>query len=561
MRLIVKIALAQLNPTVGAIRSNADLALAAVEEALQKGAQLVVTPELLISGYPPKDLLLRESFVVECDRVVDELARRLPPEIGLLLGHPTHKMVPENRIANAASLLFNGEVQQTIHKTLLPNYDVFDEQRYFRPSANTTPIQFQNLLLGVHICEDAWWGETTTFYDDPATRQPDPIDQLASSGVDLFINLSASPFELNKPGRRLEIARRHVAAHDRPLLFVNQVGGNDDLVFDGASFALGPNASPATFLPAFESSVAVIDTNDLAGRSAPRPLAREASLLDALTLGLRDYMRKCGFSDCILGLSGGIDSAVAACIAARALGPNHVHALLMPSRFSSDHSVDDAVELSNALGIDHEIVPIESIHSAYTKSATVGPELLGSPAGLADQNLQARIRGALVMVRSNHNGWLALATGNKSELAIGYCTLYGDMAGGFAVLCDVFKQDVYALAEHINSSAKDAPPIPNRTLTKPPSAELAPNQVDQDTLPEYPLLDGILRGLIEEERSVQSLATEFPAATVEWVASRLDKNEFKRRQMPPGIKLSARAFGSGRRMPMAARLEHPRVES
>ena len=556
----MKIALAQLNPTVGALRSNADLALAAVEEALQKGAQLVVTPELLISGYPPKDLLLRESFVVECDRIVDELASRLPPNIGLLLGHPTHKLVPENRIANAASLLFNGQVQQTIHKTLLPNYDVFDEQRYFRPSANTTPIQFQDLRLGVHICEDAWWGETTTFYDDPPTPQPDPISQLASSGVDLFINLSASPFELNKPGRRLEIATRHVTTHDRPLLFVNQVGGNDDLVFDGGSFALGPDIANPTCLPAFEESVTVIDTDDLNIRSGPRQLGREASLLDALTLGLRDYMRKCGFSDCILGLSGGIDSAVAACIAARALGPKHVHALLMPSRFSSDHSVDDAVDLSNALGIHHDIVPIEPIHCAYTKTATVGEELLDSPAGLADQNLQARIRGALVMVRSNHNGWLALATGNKSELAIGYCTLYGDMAGGFAVLCDVFKQDVYALAEHINSSAQDTPPIPSRTLTKPPSAELAPNQVDQDTLPEYPLLDGILRELIEEERSVQSLATEFPAATVEWVASRLDKNEFKRRQMPPGIKLSARAFGSGRRMPMAARLEHPRAE-
>lgn len=556
----MKIALAQLNPTVGALRSNADLALAAVEEALQKGAQLVVTPELLISGYPPKDLLLRESFVVECDRIVDELASRLPQNIGLLLGHPTHKLVPENRIANAASLLFNGQVQQTIHKTLLPNYDVFDEQRYFRPSANTTPIQFQDLRLGVHICEDAWWGDTTTFYDDPPTPQPDPISQLASSGVDLFINLSASPFELNKPGRRLEIATRHVATHDRPLLFVNQVGGNDDLVFDGGSFALGPDIAHPTCLPAFEESVTVIDTDDLNTRSGPRQLGREASLLDALTLGLRDYMRKCGFSDCILGLSGGIDSAVAACIAARALGPKHVHAMLMPSRFSSDHSVDDAVDLSNALGIHHDIVPIEPIHCAYTKTEIVGEDLLDSPAGLADQNLQARIRGALVMVRSNHNGWLALATGNKSELAIGYCTLYGDMAGGFAVLCDVFKQDVYALAEHINSSAQDTPPIPSRTLTKPPSAELAPNQVDQDTLPEYPLLDGILRGLIEEERSVQSLATEFPAATVEWVASRLDKNEFKRRQMPPGIKLSARAFGSGRRMPMAARLEYPRAE-
>jgi len=557
----VKIALAQLNPTVGALRSNADLAVAAVEKALDDGAQLVVTPELFISGYPPKDLLLRESFVGECDRIVDELARRLPPEIGLLLGHPTQKVVPENRIANAASLLFDGKVQQTIHKTLLPNYDVFDEQRYFRPSESTTPIRFQDLCLGVHICEDAWWGETSTFYDDPATAQPDPVAQLASKGAELFINLSASPFELNKPGRRLEIASRHVTSHGTPLLFVNQVGGNDDLVFDGASFALGMDVSRPVCLPAFEQSVTVVDTNDLAANTVSVPLGREAALLEALTLGLRDYMKKCGFSDCILGLSGGIDSAVAACIAARALGPTHVHALLMPSRFSSAHSVDDAVKLAEALGIDHDIVPIEPIHSAYTKAGTVGEELLGSPAGLADQNLQARIRGALVMARSNHNGWLALATGNKSELAIGYCTLYGDMAGGFAVLCDVLKKDVYALAEHINSTEIESPPIPEGTMTKPPSAELAPNQVDQDTLPEYPVLDAILKGLIEEERSTKSLSAEFPSEIVEWVASRLDRNEFKRRQMPPGIKLSARAFGSGRRMPMAARLEHPGVES
>jgi len=553
----VKIALAQLNPTVGAIRSNSDLALAAVVRAAQQGAQLVVTSELLISGYPPKDLLLREAFVSECDRVVEVLAGQLPADVGLLVGHPTHRNVPDGRVANAASLLCGGRVQQTIHKTLLPNYDVFDEQRYFRPAVSQAAVVFGDLRMGVHICEDAWWGEPDTFYHDPLAAQADPIAILAEARVDLLVNLSASPFEINKPDRRLELATRHVAAHGLPLVFVNQVGGNDDLVFDGQSFAIDSASNTATRLPAFEESLTVIDTDAFSATASHPPLERDTALLEALTLGLGDYMSKCGFSDCILGLSGGIDSAVAACIAARAIGPEHVHALLMPSRFSSQHSVEDARQLALALGIDHQTVPIETMHAAYTESDIVGAELASDPAGLADQNLQARIRGALVMTRSNHNGWLALATGNKSELAIGYCTLYGDMAGGFAVLCDVFKKDVYALARHINSTATTTPPIPERTLTKPPSAELAPDQLDQDTLPEYPVLDGILKGLIEEERSVESVAEEFPLETVTWVASRLDRNEFKRRQMPPGIKLSARAFGSGRRMPMAARLESP----
>jgi NAD+ synthase (glutamine-hydrolysing) len=551
----VKIALAQLNPTVGAIRSNADLVIDAVDRAVSRGARLVVTPELIISGYPPKDLLLRESFVAACDAMVEELAGRLPADVGLLVGHPTHRDVPDGRIANGASLVFDGRIERTIHKTLLPNYDVFDEQRYFRPASGQSPILFEGLRLGVHICEDAWWGEPDTFYHDLSSPQPDPLAVLADRGVDLFINLSASPFEINKPGCRYRLASRHVAAHNVPMLFVNQVGGNDDLVFDGQSFVVDSSDGPSVVLPSFEEAVTVVDINDLPPAVETAAEDREASLLKALTLGLGDYMNKCGFSDCILGLSGGIDSAVAACIATRAIGPSHVHALLMPSRFSSDHSVEDARLLADNLGIDHHTLPIESIHSAYSEASVVGSELASDPAGLADQNLQARIRGALIMIRSNHNGWLALATGNKSELAIGYCTLYGDMAGGFAVLCDVFKRDVYGLARHINNVWDNQPPIPERTITKPPSAELAPDQLDQDTLPEYPVLDGILEALIEQERSVESVSEEFPGETVAWVASRLDRNEFKRRQMAPGIKLSSRAFGSGRRMPMAARLE------
>ena len=471
----MKIALAQLNPTVGAIRSNADLVLDAVDRAVSQGARLVVTPELIISGYPPKDLLLRESFVAACDAMVEELAGRLPADVGLLVGHPTHRDVPDGRVANGASLVFDGRIEQTIHKTLLPNYDVFDEQRYFRPASGQSPILFEGLRLGVHICEDAWWGEPDTFYHDLSSPQPDPLAVLAGSGIDLFINLSASPFEINKPGCRHRLASRHVAAHNVPMLFVNQVGGNDDLVFDGQSFVVDSSDGPSVVLPSFEEAVTVVDINDLPPPIETPAENREASLLKALTLGLGDYMNKCGFSDCILGLSGGIDSAVAACIATRAIGPSHVHALLMPSRFSSDHSISDARDLAETLGIDHQVLPIESVHAAYTESVVVGAELASDPAGLADQNLQARIRGALVMIRSNHNGWLALATGNKSELAIGYCTLYGDMAGAISVIGDVYKTNVWSMSNWINENFASlgfkCAPIPEASISKAPSAE------------------------------------------------------------------------------------------
>jgi len=327
------------------------------------------------------------------------------------------------------------------------------------------------------------------------------------------------------------------------------------LVFDGHSLVLNEGGEVVTRLAGFGTDFQVIDLSALPTPLAPRSHDREGFLLDALILGLRDYMGKCGFRDCVLGLSGGIDSALACYIAAQAVGADHVHGLLMPSRYSSEHSVADARQLAETLGIDYERIPIDGMHRAFEAAEVVGTELTDHPGGLADQNLQARIRGAAVMVRSNRNGWLALATGNKSELAIGYCTLYGDMAGGFAVLSDVLKRDVYAAAHYINAVRERREVIPVHILEKAPSAELAPNQFDQDTLPPYPILDAILEELIEREASAASLLERYPADTVHWVADRLDRNEFKRRQMPPGIKLSARAFGSGRRMPMAARFD------
>lgn len=544
--------LVQFNPTVGDLEGNCRKILEHAETAAAQGAELVVFPELAVCGYPPKDLLLRSGFVSACDRAVEAMARALPPALGVLVGHPTHRGQPSGCQANAASLLHQGRILATAGKRLLPNYDVFDERRYFHPAETIRPLEFRGRKLGVHICEDAWFGQPDTFYHVQPDAERDPVAELISQGADLLVNLSASPFEINKVARRRDLLARHCRSGNVGCVFVNQVGGNDDLVFDGSSLVLNARGELVEQLDAFVEQVRIVDVQPGVPARALQMASRPRQLLDALVLGLRDYAWKSGFRDCVLGLSGGIDSAVACCLAARALGPQRVHALMMPSRYSSAHSVADSIALAEQLGIDAGVVPIDEIHRAYEQANLIGGDLSSQPAGLADQNLQARIRGALVMVRSNRHGWLPLATGNKSELAVGYCTLYGDMAGGFAVLCDVFKKDVYAIARHINEEA-GREIIPANIIEKAPSAELAPNQFDQDSLPPYDLLDAILEGLVEREQSADEVSRDFPAETVRWVLQKLDRNEFKRRQMPPGIKLTRRAFGSGRRMPMAAR--------
>lgn len=547
----MKIAIAQLNPTVGDLRGNAEKIRQAAALAKGQGAQLLVTPELSLCGYPPKDLLQRRGFVAACDQAVLELADLTNDRFGVLVGHPSFWESTSGRPFNSATLLESGKVSATIHKSLLPNYDVFDEERYFVPGKDQQPVEFHGYRLGIHICEDAWYGEPETYYHTGPLARKDPVAQLAEQGVDVFINLSASPFEAGKPARRRGIIQRHVSTHRRPVVFVNQVGGNDDLVFDGNSFVLDATGQVVQASAGFVEDQQFIDLDALpaAIQTSER---REEELWGALVLGLRDYMSKCGFTDCVLGLSGGIDSALAAAIAAEAVGPERVHAILMPSRYSTSHSVSDARELAVNLGIDAQIIPIEAIHTAYEGSPIVGDDLRSNPTGLADQNLQARIRGALVMTRSNTYGWIPLATGNKSELAVGYCTLYGDMCGGFAVLCDLYKQDVYALSRFVNEK-HNREIIPANIIEKPPSAELAPNQFDQDSLPDYQILDAILQGLIDREESPAELARTYPEEIVRWVVGKLDRNEFKRWQIPPGVKLSAKAFGSGRRMPMAVR--------
>ncbi|MEO1995601.1 MAG: NAD+ synthase, partial [Planctomycetaceae bacterium] len=464
---LMKIALLQLNPTVGNIRGNARMLEQAARKAQAAGARLGVASELVLSGYPPKDLLLRDGFVAACDRSLDQLAQALPSGFGLLVGHPTYRGVPDGLVANAASLLTAGRVVSTVHKRLLPNYDVFDERRYFWPGTRSAPLEFESVRLGVHICEDAWFDvpHTGTAYRHEVPATSDPVADLARAGAQILINLSASPFELRKRDRRFEIVRGHAQRHGLPFVFVNQVGGNDDLVFDGSSFAVDASGCRQCRSAAFAEDVSLHALSDLqqhASGSDPLPAdpSRESELLDALVLGLRDYMGKCGFDDCVLGLSGGIDSALACYIAVCAVGAEHVHAMLMPSRHSSDHSVRDAQRLADNLGIDHQVLEIDPVHQAFEQTRVVGQDLADEPDGLAAQNLQARIRGALVMVRSNRHGWLALATGNKSELAIGYCTLYGDMAGGFAVLCDVLKRDVYAVSRYINQQRECRGGIP-----------------------------------------------------------------------------------------------------
>jgi len=551
----MRIALAQMNPTVGDLDGNCQRILELAREASNQQAELLIVPELAVCGYPPKDLLLRSGFVEACDEAVTKLAASVPANLGLLVGHPTTWGQPAECVANAASLLCEGKVAATICKKLLPNYDVFDERRYFRPADSVKPILFRGRKLGVHICEDAWFGQPDTFYHTRPVCESDPLQDLIDAGSELLVNLSASPFEIDKAIRRHSIFQSHCQRGNIPCLFVNQVGGNDDLVFDGASFVLNRQGKVVAQLAAFKEELRIINFHDEMETEELQLLSRSEQLLQALTLGLKDYARKCGFREAVLGLSGGIDSAVAACLAAYAFGPENVHTLMMPSRYSSQHSIDDSVLLAKNLGIEAIEISINEIHRSYEQAPTIAADLSSQPAGLSDQNLQARIRGAMVMIRSNRHDWLPLATGNKSELAVGYCTLYGDMAGGFAVLCDVLKRDVYAVATHINQKA-GREIIPEHIINKPPSAELAPDQFDQDSLPEYDLLDAILEGLVEQEKSAKELSKIYPEETVRWVLNKLDRNEFKRRQMPPGIKLTPRAFGSGRRMPIAARYTH-----
>jgi NAD+ synthase (glutamine-hydrolysing) len=537
--------LAQLNPTVGDLNGNCEKIIAALEMAEQSGADLVVTPEMALTGYPPQDLLDRPDFVHAAHESLQRIKARVG-NTGLLLGTIWPNEGGRGRgLYNAAVLLQNGGVSSWHAKSLLPTYDVFDEDRYFEPCRQLELAEIKGRKLGVTVCEDFWndleIGAHQRYREDPAKK-------LVDMGADILINLSASPFELGKPLFRSNMLKNTALRFGIPVMQVNQVGGNDGLVFDGGSRVFGADGSLHGCAPSFTESGLLVDIDNpqVCGDEPERTTAAWAS--DALALGLRDYVLKCGFRRVLLGLSGGIDSALTAALAVRALGPEQVLGVAMPSRYSSEGSVNDARELAQNLGIEFRIIPIEEMFSSFL--AGLEPHFEGKAPDTTEENLQARIRGTILMGLSNKLGALLLATGNKSEMATGYCTLYGDMCGGLAVLADAPKQLVYEMARWLNH---DGVVIPISTIEKPPSAELKPDQTDQDSLPPYDVVDKVLSAYLEDHKSIdEMISSGLNRDQVIDVVCRVEGSEYKRRQSATGLKITCKAFGSGRRMPIAA---------
>jgi NAD+ synthetase len=545
----MKIGFAQINPTVGDLRGNFEKIAGAYDQLARAGADIVIAPELAVTGYPPQDLVFKSRFVPENLAVLDQLQKRLNKP-ALLVGFVDRNEGRGKPFHNAAALLQAGEPLQKTHKSLLPTYDVFDEDRYFEPAREIAPLKFRGHRIGVTICEDIWTERylPRSFYD------VDPVRALVAQEAEMILNVSASPFSLRKPAVRREMISGLAGTFQRPIFYCNAVGGNDQLVFDGNSIAVNARGQLLAQLPAFEEASVIVDSESTQAPEIPSAdIVQE--LYSALRLGLRDYLAKCGFKSAVLGLSGGIDSAVVAAIAVDALGPNNVTGVSMPSQFSSRGSVLDALALAKNLGIQCLQIPIADAFAVF--KAQFKEVFAGRTEDATEENMQARLRGMTLMALSNKFGHLVLSTGNKSELAVGYCTIYGDMAGGLAVISDVPKTMIYELARFINSEASRADKgetIPASTIEKPPSAELRPNQKDQDTLPPYDVLDAILRLHVEDNLSVAEIVAQgFDEKTVRWVQRRVDLNEYKRAQAAPGLKVTSRAFGVGRRMPIAQR--------
>ena len=543
----MKIALAQFNPTVGDFEGNSSRILTLAAEAKRHGAELAVFSELCICGYLPLDLLERPAFIQRNHETLKELAAQMPlPAIVGYAGRVDHARAGKS-IANKAALICEGRVVFEQSKMLLPTYDVFDESRYFQPGEKQYVYGMGREQLGITVCEDVW--NDKNFWNKPLYAR-DPVTELISQGASVLINLSASPYTIDKRFLRVDMLRSIAMHHQRPVIYVNQVGGDDSLIFDGASMALTASGEVAAQAKAFEEDIVLFDTVTGKGDLHEQPATEIAYAHRALVTGTRDYVCKCRFTKAIVGLSGGVDSAVVACLAVEALGSANVLGVSMPGPFSSDGSKTDAKALAQNLGIPFLTIPIASVFDAYNQ--VLAPAFGNRPPDASEENIQARIRGNYLMALSNKYGSMVLSTGNKSEIAVGYCTLYGDMAGGLAVISDVPKMMVYALAQHIN---REREVIPRATLEKPPSAELRPNQKDTDSLPPYEVLDAILKAYIEEVKTPEEIAAEFgyDLKLVRDIAVRVDGNEYKRKQAAPGLKITSRAFGFGRPFPIAQR--------
>lgn len=534
---MLRIAVAQFNATVGDLTGNVERIVQCAAQAKARGAQVLLTPELALCGYPPEDLLLRPDFYRACQRALDDLAARVG-DMALIVGHPEEH---QGERYNAATVIENGCKKAVYRKISLPNYEVFDEERYFQPGSEACVVTLGGVRCGINICADIWEEGAAEL-----TRQ---------AGAELLLVLNASPCHLEKHQQRLEVLGQRIDATGLPAIYCNLVGGQDELVFDGGSFALDAQKRCCMRLPQFEEALGIVDfeAGRLTSTDMAEGLSLEAEAYQALVLGVRDYVGKTGFKGGIIGLSGGIDSALTLCVAVDALGADQVRAVMMPSPYTAQMSLDDSREMIRVLGVQYDEIAIAPAMATYAEM--LDPLFAGLPADTTEENIQARIRGNILMALSNKTGALVLTTGNKSEMAVGYCTLYGDMAGGFAVIKDVYKTLVYRLARYRNTLCRDGVPvIPENIIVRPPSAELKPDQTDQDSLPPYEVLDAIVRAYMEEDRSPREIiAAGLPEAAVRRVVRLLRIAEYKRRQAPIGIRITPRGFGKDWRYPVTNR--------